>query len=236
MVTTRAYIVIFLRIVGALFSLLAQLLVTRMLDIDSAGVFFLGINCLLLASSFSKLGMDQVLVRESAGAIVHDRTKSAFDIVKVVSSRVTVAGLIITILTILAAFILLWFNILPSLTLTTTMTLLLATLPISLLAIWSEFARVADDMWKCERHKHLEEKGSAVTSYVEELCKEMGAEAEVRIEEGHPASVILDVAEKENVDLLVIGTLGKTADGRFRLGSVAEKVIRNSPAELLVVR
>ncbi|AKB84413.1 universal stress protein [Methanococcoides methylutens] len=101
---------------------------------------------------------------------------------------------------------------------------------------WSEFARVADDMWKTERHKNLQEKGSSVTSYVEELCKEMGAEAEIRIEEGHPANVILDVAEKENVDLLVIGTLGKTADGRFRLGSVAEKVIRNSPTELLVVR
>ncbi|MGM0770046.1 MAG: universal stress protein [Halobacteriota archaeon] len=101
---------------------------------------------------------------------------------------------------------------------------------------WSEFARVADEMWKTERHKHLEEKGSDVTSYVKNLCEELGAEVETRIEEGHPANVILDVAEKENVDLLVIGTLGKTADGRFKLGSVAEKVIRNATTELLVVR
>lgn len=101
---------------------------------------------------------------------------------------------------------------------------------------WREFAHVADEMWKTERHKHLEEKGSAVTSYVKELCEELGAEVEVRIEEGHPANVILDVAEKEDVDLLVIGTLGKTADGRFRFGSVAEKIIRNAPTELLVVR
>jgi nucleotide-binding universal stress UspA family protein len=101
---------------------------------------------------------------------------------------------------------------------------------------WHEFARVADEMWKTERHKHLEEKGNAVTSYVEDLCKELGAEVETRVEEGHPANVILDIAEKENVDMVVIGTLGKTADGRFRLGSVAEKVIRNSPTELLVVR
>lgn len=101
---------------------------------------------------------------------------------------------------------------------------------------WSEFARVADEMWKTERHKHLEEKGSDVTGYVKDLCEELGAEVEIRIEEGHPANVILDIAEKENVDLLVIGTLGKTADGRFKLGSVADKVIRNASAELLVVR
>jgi hypothetical protein len=62
LVMKRAYNVLCLRIFGAIFSLIGQLLVTWMLDLNSAGAFFLGLNCLLLTSAISKLGLDQVLV------------------------------------------------------------------------------------------------------------------------------------------------------------------------------
>ncbi len=54
--------------------------------------------------------------------------------------------------------------------------------------------------------------------------------------EGDPAAHIVAVAERERADLLVISTHGRTGMKRLVLGSVAERVIRQSPHPVLVVR
>ena len=41
--------------------------------------------------------------------------------------------------------------------------------------------------------------------------------------EGNPADSILEFAEKEGIELIVMGTLGRTGLEKFLLGSVAEK-------------
>jgi nucleotide-binding universal stress UspA family protein len=46
---------------------------------------------------------------------------------------------------------------------------------------------------------------------------------------------IRDCVHKHKVDLVVIGTHGRTGAARFFLGSVAEEVLRNSEADVLVV-
>ncbi len=101
---------------------------------------------------------------------------------------------------------------------------------------WQEIGRMADKECKNERRKHLTEAAIQTTSYIENIGKDIGVEVKTVIVEGDAANEILDHAEKSDVDLVVIGTLGKGADGRYLLGSVAEKVIRNSPVEVLSVR
>ncbi|MEA1984084.1 MAG: universal stress protein [Euryarchaeota archaeon] len=101
---------------------------------------------------------------------------------------------------------------------------------------WHDIGRMADKACKNERRKHLTQAAIQATSYVENMGKEMGVEVETVIVEGDAANEILDHAEKNRVDLVVIGALGMSADGRYLLGSVAEKVIRNSPVEVLSVR
>ncbi|MGE4495326.1 MAG: universal stress protein, partial [Methanosarcina sp.] len=54
--------------------------------------------------------------------------------------------------------------------------------------------------------------------------------------QGYPAQELLEFAEKNDIDMIVMGTQGKTGIDRFLLGGVTEKVIRNSKAEVLVVR
>ena len=70
--------------------------------------------------------------------------------------------------------------------------------------------------------------------------KEYGEASEVDVKEvfleGHPSSEIIDYAENNDIDLIVMGTLGKTGLNRFLLGSVAEKIVRNSKVPVLVVR
>jgi len=59
---------------------------------------------------------------------------------------------------------------------------------------------------------------------------------ETRIEDGDPASIILDIAEKESYDLIVMSTHGYSGLTRWMMGSVAEKVLRRAPCPVMVVR
>jgi nucleotide-binding universal stress UspA family protein len=56
------------------------------------------------------------------------------------------------------------------------------------------------------------------------------------VEEGAEWERIIDVAKRQNVDLIVMGTHGRRGLPRLILGSVAEKVVRLSPVPVLTVR
>ncbi len=62
-----------------------------------------------------------------------------------------------------------------------------------------------------------------------------GVEITTITEQGDPASVILDVAESGNYDLLVVGNRGMTGATRLFLGSVPNKVSHHTPCHLLIV-
>jgi len=47
---------------------------------------------------------------------------------------------------------------------------------------------------------------------------------------------IIDYAEKEKIDLIIIGTKGLSRASRFKMGSVAAKVVRHSPCSVYVVK
>jgi nucleotide-binding universal stress UspA family protein len=53
---------------------------------------------------------------------------------------------------------------------------------------------------------------------------------------GDEASVIVDTAASENVDLIVMSTHGYSGLTRWMLGSITEKVLRAAPCPVLVVR
>jgi nucleotide-binding universal stress UspA family protein len=61
-------------------------------------------------------------------------------------------------------------------------------------------------------------------------------DAETIVLEGHPSNEIIEFAQKNGIDVIVMGTLGKSGLDRFLLGSVAEKVTRNSSVPVLVVK
>lgn len=71
----------------------------------------------------------------------------------------------------------------------------------------------------------------------EELVHEKASSVSVRsiIKEGTPANAILETAEEEDVDLIVIGSSGKSGFDRFLMGSVADKVSKSAKCSVLVV-
>jgi nucleotide-binding universal stress UspA family protein len=61
-------------------------------------------------------------------------------------------------------------------------------------------------------------------------------EREVIIEIGRPEDVILDIQAKLSTDLVVMATHGRKGFRHLMLGSVAERVVRESRAPVLTVR
>ena len=55
------------------------------------------------------------------------------------------------------------------------------------------------------------------------------------IKEGSPARCILEVANEEQVDLIVMGSSGKSGFDRFIMGSVADKVVNSAKCAVLVI-
>jgi nucleotide-binding universal stress UspA family protein len=53
---------------------------------------------------------------------------------------------------------------------------------------------------------------------------------------GAPYEEIVDEAEKRQADLVVVGTQGRSAIGKFLMGSTAERVCRHAPCSVLAVR
>ena len=53
---------------------------------------------------------------------------------------------------------------------------------------------------------------------------------------GDAADAILDVAEEQRADLIVVGNKGMTGATRFLLGSVPNKVSHHAPCSVLIVR
>ena len=78
--------------------------------------------------------------------------------------------------------------------------------------------------------------GKEATAYVENAGRAANVEVEPVILRGIPAEEIIGFAEKNDIDLIVMGTHGRTGIKKFLLGSVAEKVVRHATKSVLVVR
>ncbi len=84
-----------------------------------------------------------------------------------------------------------------------------------------------------------EELEQSVRQELEALKNEWLAEGltvESLVEIGNPADVILEQAEKRDVNLIIMGSHGKKGMSRLILGSVAEAVLRKAGCPVLIVK
>lgn len=66
--------------------------------------------------------------------------------------------------------------------------------------------------------------------------RQRGIEVRIWARQGDPADAILDVAEEQQADLIVVGNRGMTGAKRFLLGSVPNKISHHAPCSVLIVR
>jgi nucleotide-binding universal stress UspA family protein len=62
-----------------------------------------------------------------------------------------------------------------------------------------------------------------------------GIDHEVVVGEGKTWEVISDLIEQKEIDMVVVGTRGRTGLGKALLGSVAEQILRQAPCPVLTV-
>ena len=59
---------------------------------------------------------------------------------------------------------------------------------------------------------------------------------ETDVVDGVPKTAVLDYVDDEGMDMVVMGTHGRTGLDHYLVGSVAEKVVRRSPVPVVTVR
>lgn len=83
----------------------------------------------------------------------------------------------------------------------------------------------------------VEKEAKAETErYLASLPPETRKALRVHVVEGEPWRTIVDVAAREQFDMIAMGTHGRSGIAHLALGSVAEKVVRHAACPVLTVR
>jgi len=82
----------------------------------------------------------------------------------------------------------------------------------------------------------FEQAGRDILARTVEALERAGVRCTARLERGHPAERICEVAHDEECDAIVIGHRGLEHVAAFSLGSVAERVSRCAPCSVMIVR
>lgn len=82
----------------------------------------------------------------------------------------------------------------------------------------------------------LEEEGEQATGEIAGRVEETHVDTVTAVEDGVPHKKIMSYADENEIDMIVMGTHGKTGLDRLLLGSVTEKIVRTSEIPVLTVR
>ncbi len=67
-------------------------------------------------------------------------------------------------------------------------------------------------------------------------AKAAGRDSSGSVEDGHAPEVILNLAESEGIDLIVLGRRGISGVQRFLIGGVSSSVVNHSKCDVLIVK
>jgi nucleotide-binding universal stress UspA family protein len=90
---------------------------------------------------------------------------------------------------------------------------------------------IAPEVWDEEQRTRAE---AAIDATVDALPDDVDVECVLR--EGVPHEEVVAYADAAGVDVVVMGTHGRTGLDHYLIGSVTEKVVRQSPVPVLSVR
>jgi nucleotide-binding universal stress UspA family protein len=92
--------------------------------------------------------------------------------------------------------------------------------------------------------KHQDEKISSMANYLQEFCRKAQADtglpcvelvSKIRVTVGHPPEEILNIAEEESCDVIVMGSHGKGFLAHTFLGSVSSAVLHRTRKPVLTI-
>lgn len=84
--------------------------------------------------------------------------------------------------------------------------------------------------------EEFETAGERIVTEVAERARAADVAVATDVVRGTPHQTILEYGSEHDIDLIVMGTHGRTGLDRYLLGSVTERVVRLSPIPVLTVR
>jgi nucleotide-binding universal stress UspA family protein len=105
--------------------------------------------------------------------------------------------------------------------------------PVSDQRLREERTEVPDDLqWMVNPREDVD----STLNEAADVARDAGVDVEIYARQGDPADAILDVAEEQKADLIIVGNKGMTGAKRFLLGSVPNKVSHHAPCSVLIIR
>ncbi|MFB6138894.1 MAG: universal stress protein [Halosimplex sp.] len=99
-----------------------------------------------------------------------------------------------------------------------------------------DLAAVGTEVGTVDLVESFEQMGEGATDAAVTRARDAGVDATGSVATGSPHRAILDYVDDHGVDLVVMGTHGRTGLERYLLGSVTEKVVRTADVPVLTVR
>nr|WP_300004111.1 universal stress protein [Tissierella sp.] len=96
------------------------------------------------------------------------------------------------------------------------------------------YMRVNDESLKSM--EDLKDLGKKILNDAEKLFDDFSGEVNLKLMVGSPADVIIELAQDEGYDLIVMGSRGLGTFSRTILGSVSNKVLNHSKTNVLIVK
>lgn len=84
--------------------------------------------------------------------------------------------------------------------------------------------------------QHLLDDAAKIADEVKKIADKKGVTAEIIVKDGKTASEILKIVKNQKIDLVVLGSTGKSSISKMVVGSVSEKVASTAKCSVLVVR
>lgn len=86
-----------------------------------------------------------------------------------------------------------------------------------------------------DRPNSAEEQAEALFEAAHELAREYGTALDTAVVEGRPAETIVEFAEEQSIEQIIMGSRGRSGVSRVLLGSVAVTVVENASIPVTVV-
>ncbi|NHN49192.1 universal stress protein [Halostella sp. JP-L12] len=83
--------------------------------------------------------------------------------------------------------------------------------------------------------ERYESEGEAATERIATVARDAGLDAVTEVREGFSAVDLLEYADENDIDLIAMGTAGRSGLDRFLLGSTTERVIRRADVPVVAV-
>jgi len=87
-----------------------------------------------------------------------------------------------------------------------------------------------------ELNQQLLEAHQKTAGTAERVLRDGGFQAEARVIHGDPRDALVELAQNEGADLLVVGSHGRSGVAKLLMGSVASHVVTHAPCSVLVVK